>query len=75
MFGPMGGGEGFALSGDGVVEMIDDAGASAAKAKASFGKSQRATASRFGGSRNWRQARTAVLQSVGVRRPVRRPIL
>ena len=36
VFGPIGGGEGFALSGDVVVEMIDDAGASAAKAKASF---------------------------------------
>src|SRR5215216_3976323 len=36
VFGPMGGGDGFALSGDLVIEMIDDAGANAVKAKASF---------------------------------------
>src|SRR5437870_4455197 len=36
VFGTVGGADGLALSGDVVVEMIDDASANAAKAKASF---------------------------------------
>jgi nucleotide-binding universal stress UspA family protein len=73
VFGPVGAGGGLVVSSDIVAEMIDEANANAANAKASFEEIADRYHLPIRILHIWRRSKIAVLRSVGARQLVTRP--